>query len=296
MARTNMTAFTPEELTALLNWAAQFDLPFDSTAIGEENQTFIKNYFIETWKEDCTLENLQVAEAMLTPHLKANDPAGKETFADYWSNLTSNEKEEAFLWKPSKAFVPTVQNYNVLYQALATRGMRVTRENLTWAAGRFANELQWDSNQLPKNKPYHQAVAEARGVDKSDTDMLGPDFSIDLQGLHGARLESAKAHNAAYFKRKDAEARNRSEDKPENATTRLARENAKAKREAEELRGYTHAENDELSRMFVMIKGTHDVDWPATNQARKNQQALQRSRRQSGLKDFGKINPEKVTL
>jgi hypothetical protein len=51
-----------------------------------------------------------------------------------------------------------------------------------------------------------------------------------------------------------------------------------AQRRAEELRGNTHSETEQLKRLFVTIPGTSEIDWPSTEAARLNlQKSLNRA-------------------
>jgi hypothetical protein len=55
----------------------------------------------------------------------------------------------------------------------------------------------------------------------------------------------------------------------ENHATRSTREQAAAKHEAEKLRsGYSHAEDEQVSKLFVTDPQTREIDWVATKKAR----------------------------
>ena len=69
------------------------------------------------------------------------------------------------------------------------------------------------------------------------------------------------------------------EEKRESPATISKREQAAAMSEAESLRGWSHSENAQLSRIFVTDEKTREIDWVATRNARLKLQKTFENRR-----------------
>lgn len=65
----------------------------------------------------------------------------------------------------------------------------------------------------------------------------------------------------------------RIEQEKRNATAAPVDTQSAAQRECSDLRGNTHAETEQISKLFVTTPCTSVIDWNATLQARKNLQA-----------------------
>lgn len=69
--RTLGTSIAVEELQPFVDWAKKHDIIYDeSDPAAYENANLIAKYFIETWKEDITAANLDLAFPYLKPYLK----------------------------------------------------------------------------------------------------------------------------------------------------------------------------------------------------------------------------------
>lgn len=80
--------------------------------------------------------------------------------------------------------------------------------------------------------------------------------------------------NEPHWKRvqREREQREAAEAKLGNAASAQSAAVREAQRRAEELRGNTHSETEQLKKLFATIPGTPEIDWPSTEAARLNLQ------------------------
>src|SRR5258705_3224098 len=74
MARTN-SEISPAEVQTYAKFSAEHGIIHDGGEDDTKNADFILNYFVNTWKEDITEQNLNTAWDKIRPHLKLYSPA-----------------------------------------------------------------------------------------------------------------------------------------------------------------------------------------------------------------------------
>lgn len=98
---------------------------------------------------------------------------------------------------------------------------------------------------------------------------------VDPSYRPGIFIEDANVTPAEHQRRLRA-AQTEEQESPATLSTR---EQVAAKSEAESLRGWSHSENDQLSKIFVTGENTREIDWVATRNARLRLQKTYENRR-----------------
>jgi hypothetical protein len=240
MARSNPT-ITQQEGVVYHHWCEKHNvIPED-----DSNAQLVARYFQEAWQQDVTEANLDSAFPQLKPHLKFKSAARLEAekaarenstisqkFADWFDaqNLIVKEGEDGFL------------NFAQLLREL--RGRDVTTDTIFQAMGRISYR---------PGRPLVYVTKKRKDVDPN----YKPGRFID--DFNKTPVDYEHERQAAYA------------DKQESASTISKREQGAAKSEAESIRsGYSHAEDDQISRLFVTDERTRAIDWVATRNARQN--------------------------
>jgi hypothetical protein len=114
----------------------------------------------------------------------------------------------------------------------------------------------------------HQAISRLNHrVGRQLVYVSRPKKEVDPNYRPGRFIEDANVTPAEYQRRLRA-AQTQEQESP---ATRSTREQAQAKNEAESVRsGYSHSEDDQISRLFVTDERTRAIDWIATRNARQN--------------------------
>jgi hypothetical protein len=268
MARTN-EGITETEVKTYQKFCADNNIIADETSAGLQNGELIGTYVAITWGVDFTPETLAVALDKLRDRIVFYSPAQAEYLKV--ANLEPDRANQLAAWLATQGSRPgqlvstgdeTFDNLRLLL--LTLRGYDISPARIRDAENRIANR--------PGKKL--QYVPEPR--------------------REGPRSEAAKADDGVQFLGKNLNepewvrrSRERSEREAKEAASQQSAASAQsaavreAQRKSEELRGNTHAESEQLSRVFVTA-GTN-IDWPATYQARlalqKNFQKAQEVRR-----------------
>jgi len=259
MARTS-EQITQNEINAYAKFCAERRVIFGGTE-GEQNAEFIGNYFVNVWKQDITEQNLNTAWEQLRPYVKVYSPAQAEYYkvarqmpdrANQLSNwLATQGKVGQLVSQGDEAF----ENLRLLLIALRDNDINPT--TIRHAEDRAAHTPgpQLHYVQAPRRTEPVSAAAKA----DDGTPFLGRDLNeprwVKLSRERSER-EAAEAKSGAATA---------------SAQSAMVRE---ARRKAEEMKGNTHSETEQLQRIFATVSGTSEIDWPNTLAAREN---LQRS-------------------
>jgi hypothetical protein len=238
MARTNPT-ITEAEGIVYHHWCQKRGVIPDD----DSNARLVARYFQETWGEDVTEANLDLAFPQLKPYLKfksaarleaekaaQENPTIAQKFADWFDNqnVIVREGEDGYL------------NFAQLLREL--RGREVTTDTIFQAMGRI-------SYRPGRQLAYIQK--ERKQVDPSyKPGQFLSDYNV-TPGEHQRRLRASRTQEN------------------ESQAARHSRDQAAAQHEAEKLRsGYSHAEDAQVSKLFVTDPQTREIDWVATKNAR----------------------------
>jgi hypothetical protein len=134
------------------------------------------------------------------------------------------------------------------------RGRSVTIDTIFQAIGRLTYRV---------GSKLHFVLKPRKSADPS----YRPGIFIDPTDANLSPAEHARRTRTAF------------EEKRESPATISKREQATAKAESEGLRGWSHSENDQLSRIFVTDERTREIDWVATRNARLRLQKTYENRR-----------------
>jgi hypothetical protein len=247
MARTS-EQITKNEINAYAKFCAERGVIHDGSDSDAQNSDFILNYFVNTRKEDITEQNLTTAWERIRPHLKFYAPNQQEA-NDLISKLSPEEQKVLGEWKGPRGLKPTHRAVAALLSWLGAHKFRLTKQNLDLAVGqqRVAPFLEWDESAKPRHAP------DPRQHQDDGTGFLGK----NLNEPHWKRIQRERQEREA------------AEAKSGAVPSGNVRE---AQRRAEELRGNTHSETEQLKKLFVTIPGTSEINWPSTEAARLNLQ------------------------
>jgi len=258
MARSN-SEITPAEVQAYAKFCAKRGIIHDGSEDGSRNADFIAKYFVNIWKEDITEQNLNAAWDQIRPHLKFYAPNQQEA-NELINKLSAEEQKVLAEWKAPRGLKSTHRVVAAMLSWLAAHGFRVTKENLQLAVGqnRVQPFLEWDESATPP-KPV-----DARQHADDGTPFLGR----DVNEPRWKRIQREREEREA----KDAASRP-SAASVQSVTVR------EAQKQAEQLRGNTHSETEQLMRIFVTTPGTSEINWPDTLASRlQMQRAFQKHR------------------
>src|SRR5690348_13108586 len=114
MARTNPQQLTEAEIQAAFKFCTENDIPLDdASASGIHNQEFLAHYFLNTWKEDLTEQNLKTALPVMKPHLRIPNP-DEQALTRIWSRLGPQEQWEYRNWSQAGLKKTTRNNIAIL--------------------------------------------------------------------------------------------------------------------------------------------------------------------------------------
>jgi hypothetical protein len=253
MARTS-TQITPAEAQAYGKFAIEHGVVLnDGSKEDEQNADFILNYFVNVWKEDITGQNLNKAESQILPHLKRYSPAQAEYYKV--ANQEPDRANALSAWlaatqgNPGQLVNQGDEAFDNLRLLLLTlRGYDITPARIRDAEDRINNrpgkKLQYVP-QLRRDGPR----SEAAKVDD------GKPFLGDT---------AERLNEPAWVKRaRERNERDAKEAANQPSSTSLqAIRIGEAKRQAEALKGGSHAETEQLNRLFA-TSGT-EINWPET--------------------------------
>jgi hypothetical protein len=242
---------TQNEIKAYAKFCAERGIIHDGSQDDQHNADFVLNYFVNIWKEDITEQNLNTAWEKIRPHLKFYAPNQQEA-NDLISKLSPEEQKVFAEWKGPRGLKPTHRAVAALLSWLGAHKFPVTKQNLDLAVGqqRVAPFLEWNESATPRHAP------DPRQHQSDGTGFLGK----NLNEPQWKRVQREREEREAAESKSGA---------PASAQSATARE---AQRRAEELRGNTHSETEQLKKLFVTIPGTSEIDWPTTEAARLNLQ------------------------
>ncbi len=242
---------TQNEIKAYATFCAQRGVIHDGSEDDTQNANFILNYFVNAWKEDITEQNLNTAWDKVRPHLKFYAPNQQEA-NDLIYKLSPEEQKVLAEWKGPRGLKPTHRAVAALLSWITAHKFPVTKQNLDLAVGqqRIAPFLEWDESATPRHAP------DPRQHRDDGTRFLGK----NLNEPHWKRVQREREEREA------AEAKSGAASSAQSVTVR------EAQRRAEELRGNTHSETEQLKKLFVTIPGTSEIDWSSTEVARLNLQ------------------------
>ncbi len=231
------------------------------TLDGDQHNTGLIGAFFQKHRTvPVTVENIFKAVAARQSEFKSVSPAQAEYFKiasediakatelEHW--LATQGQPAALVNSGDQAF----ENMTLLLAEL--RGRSVTSETIHQAEGRI--------NFKPGRKLHYVPLPrrEYYGRHSADDDPNRKD------GVFIRRTDANKTPLDYAREREEALAKNMATPQPEPATVIEAR----ARAEAESLRGNTHSQDAQLARMFVNKSGG-EIDWTATLAARKAMQA-----------------------
>src|SRR5437762_1380953 len=262
---------TQNEINAYKQFCAEQGVIHDGSQDDRHNADFILNYFQNTWKQDITEKNLEVAWDLIRPHLKLKSKARVEFEKVAAGNPAAAHQLGTWLDTQGKSgqLVNTgddmFENLSLLLGTL--QGFRSSTVRIQDAENRIANRAGRKLHYVATPRRTEPVSPHAKADD-------GKPFMTD--GLTLQRDGSLGKSPADYAR----EARARSDrDAAEKASKRsgVSAQSAaahEAQRKAENLRGNTHSEDAQLGRIVVFFPGTSEINWPDTLAARLN---LQRS-------------------
>lgn len=261
MARTSEQQITQNEINAYAKFCAERGVIFDGIE-GEQNAEFIGNYFVNVWKQDITEQNLNTAWEQLRPHVKLYSPAQAKYYkvakqmperANQLSNwLATQGKVGQLVNQGDEAF----ENLRLLLIALRDNDINPTA--IRHAEDRAAHTPGSQLHYVPQPRKEMGTITEAARKDDG-TPFLGRDVN-EPTWVKKSRERSEREAAEAVSQQSGA-----------SAQSAIVRE---ARRKAEEIKGNSHSETEQLARIFATVPGTSDIDWPNTLAAREN---LQRS-------------------
>jgi hypothetical protein len=260
MARTN-TQITPAEAQAYGLFCIEHGIVVnDGSKEDEQNADFILNYFVNVWKEDITEQNLDTAWDQIRPHLKMRSPAQ----AEYYKVATqeNDRANQLAAWLATQGKPGQLANQgeaafdNLRLLLLTLRGYEISPPRIRDAEDRIAHKPGKKLQYVPQPRRTEPISPAAKNDD-------GKPFLGDT---------AERLNEPGWVKR----SRERSEreakeaaNQPSSASVR-SRAAAEAREKAESLQSSTHAETDQLRRIFV-TSGT-EIDWVQTLAARLQMQ------------------------
>lgn len=262
MARTSQTV-TEQEVQAYVKFCKDNNI-VNYDGKGPEtlaNADFVLNYFLEIWKQDMNEANFAQAFPQLKPHLKFYSSPQHAEYT-HIANQNMRAAQQLMDWLATQGKTgqlvnaPGDERYENL--ALILTELRNRREDVSPTTIRAAEDRiahrpgrKLHYVQAPRRTEPQSAAA------KSDdgTPFLGRNLN-EPEWVRRSRERSAREAKEAASQRSST-----------SATSAAVRE---AQRQAEELRGNSHAESDQLNKIFVTV-GT-EIDWVQTLAARQHMQ------------------------
>ncbi len=265
MARTS-NDIQEHEVQAYEKFCIEHNILLDENDLGAsiDNANFVREYFLNTWKETITQETLEKAFSQLRPHLKFKSKARLEYEKVASVNLQAAQQLVAWLDTQGKQeqLVNTLgddQTYENLTLLLTTlRGYEISAPRIRDAENRIQAKSARKLHYVPTPRRPLGTITEAARKDDG-TPFLGRDVNEPAWVKRSRERSEREAAEAA------------SQQSGVSAQSAMVRE---ARRKAEEMKGNTHSETEQLHRIFATVPGTSEIDWVQTAAAREN---LQRS-------------------
>jgi hypothetical protein len=264
MARTSDTV-TQQEIQSYVKFCKDYNVVNYDGRDPETlaNADFILHYFLEVWKQDMSEANFALAFSQLKPHLKFySSPQHAEYTHIANENIQAAQQLVAWLNTQGKAGQlansgdDAYENLTLLLTELRDRREDVSSKTIRDAEDRIAHRTGRKLN-------YVQAPRREMGT---ITEAARNDDGVPFLG----RNPNEPAWVKRSRERAEREAAEQAERAKQSGTVSsvAARE---AKEKAESLQGGTHAETDQLRKIFV-TSGT-EIDWKATFASRLQMQA-----------------------
>jgi hypothetical protein len=236
------------------------------------NANLVRDYFTKTWHETISAETLEKALPALRPHLKFKSAARAE-----FEKIASADPDRASqldVWLQAHGGKPgqlvyslyTDDTYENLFLLLTTLGgYEISTPRIQDAIDRIQNRPGRKLHYVPtprRTEPVSRAAKEDDGKPfVTDGLTLQRDGSLGKSPADYAREARARSDQ-------NVEAANQQRTSAHSVAAR------EAQRKAEGLRGNTHSEDEQIGRVFILVEGTSEINWPATLQSRL---ALQQS-------------------
>jgi hypothetical protein len=253
MAR-QVSEVTQQEADAYAKFAQEHNIIHDGSVDDQANAELVLNYFCNTWPNVISEKTLTQAFAALKPHLRFKSAARLEAEKAARENSTISQKFSE--WFDAQNIIvkdATDQGYLNFAQLLRElRGREVTTDTIFQAMGRISY------------RPGRQLAYVQKKGKQVDPSYRPGQFITDYNvtpGEHQRRLRASRTQEQ------------------ESPAARHSRDQAAAQSEAESLRGWSHSENAQLSRIFVTDEKTREIDWVATRNARLKLQKTFENRR-----------------
>jgi hypothetical protein len=252
MAR-QVSEVTQQEVEAYAKFAQEHNIIHDGSVDDHANAELVLRYFCETWPNVISHQTLTQAYPMLKPHLKFKSAARLEAEKAAQENSTIAQKFADWFDNQSVIVREGEDGYLNFAQLLRElRGREVTTDTIFQAMGRISY------------RPGRQLAYVQKERKQVDPTYRPGQFLSDYNvspGEHQRRLRASRTQEN------------------ESQAARHSRDQAAAMSEAESLRGWSHSENDQLSRIFVTDEKTREIDWVATRNARLKLQKTFENRR-----------------
>lgn len=254
MARTSQEV-TQSEGVAFELWCAENNVILDGSAEGKANGALIRANFIEgNWLEDITKESLDKYHDLLRPHLKYYSENRKAINAS-WSQMTlAEQKVFSDYWKVDRQLEDSEFNLAIILGWIKGHDLAVTDGHISRAVEMLRDKLQWK----------YTSTFQSRV----------PQEVKDAHTKPGSFISDANKSPQQYKKENDDALAKARGDK----TSQQSREVNEAQREAESLKGRTHADTERIQSRFDANKDG-SINWVSTLRLRKlEQQAQERAR------------------
>jgi hypothetical protein len=252
MARTN-EGITAAEVKTYQKFCADHNIVADESEAGLQNGETIGTYVAITWGVDFTPATLAVALDKLRDRIVFYSPAQAEYLKV--ANQDPDRANQLANWLGTQGNSGQLVNQgdeafdNLRLLLITLRGYDINPTTIRHAEDRIGNKPGNKLQYVPQPRregPRSQAAKNDDGVPFLGRNLNEPEW------VRRSRERSEREAREAASRTSSASAR-----------AAAVRE---AKRQAEELRGNTHAESEQIGRVFV-TEGS-EVDWPGTLQAR----------------------------
>jgi hypothetical protein len=235
------------------------------------NAQVVAEYFLETWNQEMSEANFVLALPQLKSRLKFYSSPQQAEFT-HIANENINAAQQLISWLNAQRQLvntpgdaETYENLALLLTELRNRREDVSATTVRNAIDRIGHRpgRQLHFVQAPRRtEPVSPAAKADDGVQ-----FLGKNLNEPEWVRRSRERSEREAREAA------------SQQSAASAQTAAIRE---AQRKSQELRGNTHAEDEQIARVFVTTS-TNEIDWPGTYAARlalqKNFQKAQEVRR-----------------
>jgi hypothetical protein len=255
------------EVRSYEKFCIEQNIILDGSQAAIENANLVRDYFTQTWNEVITPETLEKALPQLRPHLKFKSKVQLE-----FEKLASQEPDRASeldRWlqtqgKPGQLVNSlysdeTYENLTLLLTTL--RGYDINSPRIRDAENRIAHKPGRKLHYVQAPRREMGTITEAARKDDG-APFLGRDLVKQADVSYRSKTPAEQ--------RRDREAAEQAERAKQSGTvSSVAARDAQMK--AEQLRGNTHSESEQIARLFVTTS-TNEIDWVQTLAARLNLQ------------------------